>query len=173
MDQMTWAEINASVLKNCKRTDDTDVVAEKVQAAVDFLVDNYNFPKLEKTGTVDTADGIPTTALPDQFKEFYDDHSVTLHETGEKQHLEILSKGDFFEAYPKPDEDSEDVPRKVTIWENSLVWYPIPDDAYTIRIRFRMFHGAFDVSNVTHSLERLADNAIIACLLYTSPSPRD
>ena len=161
MARMTFDEITAAVKERSKRTGSTTLIEGNNQLAVEFLAIRYDFPELQLTNTVATTASAETSALLSLFKSIYDERSVTFHESGKQEHLEVLHAGEYFERYPKPDEDSEGEPREVAIFGNSYLWYPIPDDEYDIRFRYNSYHDTFDASN-DHSLGEESDRAIIA-----------
>lgn len=161
MTRMTFDQITAAVKERSKRTQETTLIEGNNQLAVEYLSARYNFPELQTTGTVATAASVETNAIITGFKSLYDESSVTMHMTGKKEHLEILHPSEYFERYPKPDEDSEGEPREVAIFGEAYLWYPVPDDAYTIRFRYNAYHGTFNTSTA-HSLGEESDRAIIA-----------
>jgi hypothetical protein len=158
---MTFDQITAAVKERSKRTQSTTLIEGNNQLAVDWLSVRYDFPELQTTDTVSTTASAETTAVPSLFKAIYDERSVTLHETGKLEHLEIMTPGEFFQDHPKPDEDTEDEPTELCVWGNEFLWYPVPDDAYSIRLRHILYHDTFDDNNV-HSLGEECDRAIIA-----------
>ena len=167
MSQMGFATILAAVTTRCKRTGNSAIITENIQLAVTKLSNRYNFPRLQITDTVSTTASAETTTLPVTLKELYDERSVTFHVEDYKEHIDIMSPGEFFDRYPKPDEDSEDIPQQAAIFNRDLLWYPIPDDVYVIRLRFYRFHPDFNAdtsptNNTEHLLGEEADRAIIA-----------
>lgn len=161
MTRMTFDEITAAVKERSKRTQSTTLIEGNNQLAVEYLAVRYDFPELQKTDTKDTTESEETSALITDFKSIYDERSVTMHESGKQEHLEILHPGEYFGRYPKPDEDSEGEPREIAVFGNAYLWYPVPDDVYTIRFRFNAYHGIFSDA-IAHSLGEESDRAIIA-----------
>ncbi len=159
MSQKTFTEMVTAVTDNCKRTKDTVIIQRKIQDTVKLILNRGNFPQLEDIDTVATIASQGYTALPTLFKGLYDEDSVTSGVSGEVQHLRILSPGEFITSHPKPDEDSEAMPRECMLFEDQIYWYPIPDDAYDIRLHFFKYHPTFDTDN-PHVLGEQADRAI-------------
>jgi hypothetical protein len=198
MSQMNFATIFASAEARCKRTKSDTLITQNIQLAVTKLSNKYNFPRLQKTDTVETTASSATTSIPSDLKEIYDERSVVLYrdqvldvddedEDGDVTEevisqiqgiqLNIVTAGEFFARYPKPEDDSKAQPTEVAVFSQDLLWYPVPDAAYTpedtdelvpynykIQLRYYRFHPDFDADsgNTEHHLGEEADRAIIA-----------
>ncbi len=159
MAQKSFTQMTAAVTGNCKRTDDTTLIQTKIRDAVKMILNRANFPKLEDIDTVDTTVSQEYTAFPTLFKSLYDEKSVTSGVSGETQHLRVLSPSVFIDKHPKPDEDTEAMPRECMFFENQIYWYPIPDEIYAIRLHFFKFHADFSDAD-PHTLGEQADLVI-------------
>ncbi len=170
MAQRTFAETLAAVTANCRRSDDSGLITRKIQDAVKMILNKYNYPLLEVIGAVSTVASQSYTAFPTNFKELYSEKSVTSGVSGESDYLIVWSPGQFIEKHPKPDEDTEAMPRECMFFEDRINWWPIPDDVYSIILHYFKYDTVFSAS-VPHNLGEPADRGIeciATALVYES-----
>jgi len=122
----------------------------------------YNI--LFKTSTATTVADVQTYTFPATLRSLY---SLRLENGIESRKLTCIMPWDFDKAVSKPDEDFTSTPTYYIPYKatNEFELYRIPDDTYTLRLRYSMWPAdlALDASTSSYQVAGIdADDATIA-----------
>jgi len=135
---LTHAGIVSQVVEDTGRSDKADEIGNYVNRSQNIIVRdaslmNHDFTCLKKEKTASTADGTKTYKFPLNMKSLYD---LRICESGSSGKLHTLTARAQDAARPYPEGGAEGFPTKYIPWGIYFELSPIPDNTYTMHIRY-------------------------------------
>ena len=159
MGTLTLSDMKDEIRSNLgNRTDLDSRLVRFVYFAQDMICRQFEFPELEEKTTDTISQGDTTYTLTSRPRSI---RSVRLIDGTLSRKLEYINIGDWDKLLPKPDEWTEERPTHYTYWQNKLEFWRIPDNTYTIFIRWSKWPTALSDDSDTSDYEN-KDDVIVA-----------
>lgn len=160
---LTHAGLVLQVVEDTGRSDKSDEIGNYVNRSQNIIVRdaslmNHDFSCLKKEQKSDTADERKTYKFPLNMKSLYD---LRICETGDSRKLRTLTPMTQDALRPYPADDAKGAPTKYIPWGIYFELSPIPDNTYTMHIRFLRWPDTMDSGDDSELL--YMDEVIIKC----------
>lgn len=160
---LTHAGLVSQVEEDTGRSDKTTEIGNYVNRSQNIIVRdasmmNHDFTCLKKEKTASTADGTKTYKFPLNMKSLYD---LRIAEAGNEKKLYTLTAQAQDSVRPYPEDDAEGCPSKYIPWGIYFELSPIPDNTYTMHIRYLRWPVVMTTGDESELL--YMDEVIIKC----------
>lgn len=143
---MTLGTIRTAVRE---RLDDPTFDTAKIDRWTNWVLDDvytrYQFPFMETTTTLDTVDGTQEYAFSSIASDV--DKIRSIIDVTNEYTLEYVDPTELDETYQDQSDDAENKPQYWTVRDGSVKLYPIPDDAYTLKVIYKKVPAKLSVAS--------------------------
>jgi len=160
MGTLKRSELEEEIRKNLGgRTDLNDRLVRFLNIAQDRITAAHDFRELRKLSTTTTTADDKYIGLPSAPRQIY---SLRLIDGTLSRKLTLVPARDWDRVIPYPEALSTGRPTKYTIWQSTIELYRIPDDTYTLELRWLASPTAFSSDSDVVSDFNEKDGVIIA-----------